>query len=126
MRDSIREKFLRYTKINTASNGEKADFQTPSTEGQWDLLRLLKSEMEELGIDDIYFDDKGYLIGRIPPSDNKKINQGYVGFMAHVDTSEDVLSDVINPVCHERYDGSPLRLKEGITLFPEEEPDLLK
>ena len=124
MRQAIKERFLRYAEIVTMSCSNDADIKTPSTSGQQDLLNLLRREMEGMGIIDIYSDEKGYLIGRIPPSDTGNVNRDYIGFMAHVDTSEDVVSEIIKPVCHENYNGSAIKLESGIMISPEEETEL--
>ena len=48
-RMDILERFLRYVRIHTTSDRLMAEKSTPSTEGQWDLLRLLEKELKEIG-----------------------------------------------------------------------------
>ncbi len=120
--EEVQERFLRYVRINTTGNEEIAVKKTPSTEGQWMLLRLLEKELKEIGVDDVYLDDFGYLIARIPGNlpDGKAV-PGF-GFMAHVDTSQDAPGADVRPCVHTRYDGGVIELKDGIVLNPAETP----
>ena len=45
------ERFLRYVQIDTRSDDQSPT--TPSTPGQWNLLRLLQAELQALGLTDI-------------------------------------------------------------------------
>lgn len=121
--DELLERFTRYVRIHTTSDSEKAATQRPSTPGQWDLLNLLKSELKELGVEDLSLDSKGYLIARIPS--NVKQDVPSVGFMAHVDTSSDAPGRDVNPLVHRNYNGGDIQLTEDICIKTEENPDLL-
>ena len=55
MTDTL-ERFLRYVRIDTQS--EEGHDTTPSTSKQFDLARLLVSELEALGAKDVYLDEK--------------------------------------------------------------------
>jgi tripeptide aminopeptidase len=99
--------------------------ETPSTECQWDLLNLLREELEALGIQDITLDDHGYLLARIPPTQDAE-EAPTIGFMAHVDTSSDAPGKGVEPVLHENYDGEPIVLEGGTIIDPKEFPDLSK
>ena len=116
----VQVRFLRYVKIWTTSDRVLAEEKTPSTERQFDLLNLLEKEMKEIGIKDIFFDEKGYLIGRIPA--NAKAEP--IGFMAHVDTSSDAPGNDVKPQLHTNYDGSPIKLTDALIIDPSEDTDL--
>lgn len=116
------ERFLRYVKINTTSDGHIEEI--PSTEQQWELLKLLKQELSELGIEDITLDDHGYLVARLPSNLPQGSKVPTIGLMAHVDTAADVRGDGVKPRVHEGYDGGPIQLEEGRVLSPEEYPEL--
>lgn len=116
------ERFLRYTRIDTASSSGSET--TPSTERQWDLLRLLEKELEEIGIKEKCLDKNGYLHAYIPPSPGCE-DIPVIGFLAHVDTSSDVPASGVKPVVHENYDGGTIILGETV-LDPQEFPDLLR
>lgn len=123
--EKILDRFLRYAKINTRSDEDVTD-RTPTTENQWDLARLLRDELESLGLEDIKLDEKCFLTAKLPA--NTKTEIPVIGFLAHMDTSPDFPADGVNPQIIESYDGSDIRLKgkEGMVLSPDEFPDLLK
>lgn len=118
----VQDRFIRYARIATTSDSEKAAEKRPSTEGQWDLLNLLKEELIQLGIKDINLNEKGYLIARIPS--NVDANVPSIGFMAHVDTSSDAPGQNVQPLVHENYDGGDIQLPAGICIEAKDNPDL--
>ena len=69
--DLLLERFLRYVKINTRSD-ENAT-RTPTTQSQVDFaLKVLKPELEELGLSNIhYLESNGYLVATLPANDDK-------------------------------------------------------
>ena len=114
-------RFLRYARIDTQS--EAGVDTSPSTEKQLDLARLLRDELEEIGLDDVALDEFGYVYGSLPGSGSAPP----IGLIAHVDTSPDVTGTGVNPIVHEGYDGGRIELpKEGVFLDPEELPLLQK
>jgi len=114
-------RFLRYARIDTQS--EAGVDTSPSTEKQLDLARLLRDELEEIGLDDVKLDEFGYVYGSLPGS----ASAPPVGLIAHVDTSPDVTGTGVDPIVHEGYDGGRIELpKEGVFLDPEELPLLQK
>lgn len=119
--ERLQERFFNYVRIETTSDRNAKE--QPSTPGQWDLLRLLESELKGLGIEDLRLDDNGYLIARIPP--NAAEGAPVIGFMAHVDTASEASGKNVSPRIHENYDGSPIVLEGGTVIDPAEFPDLL-
>lgn len=125
---TVSERFLRYVKIDTQSSEESETF--PSTENQWDLLKLLKKELEDIGLDDIELDEHGYLTATLPenlPADwpkDKKIP--VIGLIAHVDTSPDCSGKDVKPMIHKNYQGGEIKLAgdESIILNDENSPNL--
>ena len=114
-------RFLRYARIDTQS--EAGVDTSPSTEKQLDLARLLRDELEEIGLDDVELDEFGYVYGSLRGSGSAPA----IGLIAHVDTSPDVTGTGVNPIVHEGYDGGRIELpKEGVFLDPEELPLLQK
>ena len=114
------DRFLKYVKINTASDRHKDVI--PSTERQWVLIRLLESELKEIGVENVEVAENGYIIARIPASEG--IEAPVIGFMAHVDTSEDESGENVIPRIWKNYDGKALEIGGGITIDPEETPQL--
>ena len=60
----------------------------PSSDCQFDLARVLENEMKELGLSDVYLDDKCYLYGKLPATKGYE-NCPAIGFIAHMDTVSD-------------------------------------
>ncbi|MFC7365139.1 peptidase T, partial [Bhargavaea changchunensis] len=112
MKEKLIERLVRYAKIDTQSN--EASTTTPSTEGQWDLLRLLEKEMAEIGLTDITLDENGYLFGTLPANTDKELP--VIGFLAHVDTATDYTGKNVNPQRIDNYDGSDIKLNENTVM----------
>ncbi len=121
-KNKLQERFLRYVKIVTTSAPHLVSEQSPSTEEQWDLLNLLKQELQEMKVQDISLDKNGFLIARLPAKNN---DGDAIGFMAHVDTASDVIADAVNPQVHAPYDGKTITLQNNVVLDPEDFPLLL-
>jgi tripeptide aminopeptidase len=116
------ERFVRYCKINTRSSETTQTF--PSTKEQWDLLNLLKKELEEMGLDEISLDKNGYLFATIPSSKGAE-NAPVLGYFAHVDTYPGTSGENVNPQIIENYDGKPIHLPyNGITITEDDSPYL--
>ena len=117
------ERFLKYVSFDTQSNDESG--VTPSTDKQMVFARYLKTELEELGLEEIELDEHGYLYATLPANTDKPVPT--VGFIAHMDTSPDCSGANVNPRIVENYDGSDIVLcaEEGIILSPAQFPELL-
>jgi len=101
------ERFLEYVKIDTQS--DEASETYPSTPGQLDLLRRLRDECLELGLQDVEMDENGYVFATVPATTAKK-NVPVIGFIAHVDTSPEMSGKDVKAVIHRNYDGGDLEL----------------
>lgn len=114
----ILERFLKYIKVPTTSDSQSN--QVPSTETQKKLATILVEELKELEVDELYYDEKhcyiyALLKGTTPCSK--------IGFISHLDTSEEVTTENINPQIIQNYDGEDILLKEN-TLGSSKFPDL--
>ena len=119
--EDVKERFVRYARIDTQS---KPGVETvPSTEKQLDLSRLLKSELEGLGADDVEIDDHGIVFATIPSTVSHATP--VVGVLAHVDTSSDASGTGVDPQVI-RYEGGPVPLPgdPNVILDPDESPEL--
>jgi tripeptide aminopeptidase len=107
-------RFITYIKIYSTSDAESET--TPSTERQWDIANYLYKELQDLGLEDVSIDEKGYVFGFIPSNKEEKVPQ--VGFIAHYDSSPDFNGENVNPQIWENYDGEDLLLNKetGFTL----------
>ena len=117
------ERFLKYVSFDTQSSDESG--VTPSTDKQMVFAQYLKTELEDLGLEEIELDEHGYLYATLPANTDKPVPT--VGFIAHMDTSPDCSGANVNPRIVENYDGSDIVLcaEEGIILSPAQFPELL-
>ena len=90
--EAILDRFLRYVAVDTQSDPD-SDSQ-PSTAKQLDLLRLLRDELQALGIS-AELNEYGYVMASIPSNCGKDVPP--IGFIAHVDTSPDAPGKDIHP-----------------------------
>ncbi len=120
--EKILDRFLRYVAVDTQSN-EESESQ-PSTEKQWNLLRMLCAELNAMGVE-ATLDEFGYVMGSIPSNVEKEVPA--IGFIAHVDTAPDASGADVKPQIIEKYDGGeiPLHGVPGLALKPSEFPELL-
>ena len=114
-------RFLKYVRFWTTSDRHSTD--TPSSAGQWDLAKALVGELEGLGVEDVTLTENCYVIARLMASPGK---EGFctVGFLAHLDTSEEVSGKDVKPLLVENYDGNLIDLGDGLCLDPAEDPEL--
>ncbi|MEI6233738.1 MAG: peptidase T [Planctomycetota bacterium] len=101
-------RFLSYVQIDTQSDQHSA--ATPSTPGQWDLIRNLEQELKALGLADVRVTEFGYVLATVPAT-TKKANVPVVAFFAHVDTA-DSCSGLAKPIVHRKYNGQPIVLPD--------------
>lgn len=121
-KDELLERFLRYVKIDTRSDDTSTTF--PSTEKQWDLLRLLHKELTEMGLQDVSIDEYGYVMATLPANISEKVP--VIGFLSHVDTSPEMPGDNVNPQIIENYQGGDIVLNKDLNLIlsPNDFPEL--
>lgn len=116
------ERFLRYAQIGTPSSDESG--QTPSTPCQWELARLLASELTALGLADVGLDEHCIVMGRIPASVGCE-HAPALGFLAHMDTSPAFPGAQVHPILHPDYDGGDVVLpREGRVIRTDDFPFL--
>ena len=101
------ERFLRYVQIDTRSDPHSAT--TPSTPGQWNLLRLLADELRALGAADVTLTAHGYVLATIPATSPRRVP--VVAWCAHVDTATN-LPGAAKPIVHRAYAGQPIILPD--------------
>ncbi|MFY3791971.1 peptidase T [Ureibacillus sp. MALMAid1270] len=120
MKEQVIERLVRYAKVDTTSNPESTT--TPSTQKQFDLLNLLKEELETIGLSEISLDENGYLFATLPANTDKQVPT--LGFLAHVDTSPDFSGTNVNPQRIDNYDGGDIQLLNGLVMSPNYFPNL--
>lgn len=117
-------RFLRYVRIDTQSAEEAG--VTPSTPGQMEFVKMLRDELEAMGLEEISLDEYGYLFATLPANTSRTVPT--IGFIAHVDTSPDVSGKDVNPRIVENYNGTNIVLSadDHTVLTTEEFPELLR
>jgi tripeptide aminopeptidase len=118
--EAAAQRFLRYVTFDTQSDADSDTY--PSTAKQLELLRALRDELTELGLDDVSMDDHGYVTGTLPPTVDKDVPT--IAFFAHVDTAREVSGANVKPNRF-RYEGGEIPLgSSGSTIRPDESPEL--
>ena len=116
------ERLLRYAVINSTSHEDLEG--TPTGEGELELARLLATEMEALGMTDVFVDEHAYTYGFLPPTPGYELKKA-IGFIAHLDTVDDCGGTDTHPQVIKNYDGSPIPLgTSGRILDPQAFPHL--
>jgi tripeptide aminopeptidase len=118
----VTERFLRYVRIDTQSVEDAPSY--PSTEKQKDLCRLLVDELRALGLHGAAMCSHGHVYASV--ESNVPWPVPAIGLLAHVDTSPEVSGTNVHPIVHREYEGGPLELGPGVTLSPDDSPELLE
>ena len=105
--DDLLARFLRYVQIDTRSDAHSAT--TPTTPGQWDLLRLLNAELTALGATEVTLTAHGYVLATIPATVTQPVP--VMAWCAHVDTAPN-LPGAATPLVHRAYAGQPIVLPD--------------
>ena len=102
------DRFLKYVTFDTQS--DESTGVTPSTAKQMEFAKYLKSELQELGLEEISLDENGYLFATLPANVDRPVP--VIGFIAHMDTSPDISGANVKPRIAENYDGADIVLCE--------------
>ncbi|MFN6832506.1 peptidase T [Enterococcus hirae] len=123
MYENLLPRFLRYVKTETRS--DESSQTTPSTQTQVAFAQVLKKELEDLGLINVFYNEEnGFVIGTLPSNIEKKVRS--IGFIAHMDTA-DFNAVNVNPQIIENYDGEStivLDSEEHYTLNTKDFPNL--
>lgn len=134
--EHMTERFVRYAGIYTQSKEGVPD--TPSTPCQFDLARLLRQELQEMGASEVYLDEeKCYVYATIPASIPKAPQEllaargdavskrrenlaPIIGLAAHMDTSDAVDASshpFIHPQVTRDEEGNAIITSDGTTVL---------
>jgi tripeptide aminopeptidase len=119
----LEERFIRYARIDTQSDEKSST--SPSTEKQYDLLRLLVNELTSSGAQDVKLTEYGTVLATIPATINHR-GAPTLALLAHVDTAPQFTGSGVKPIVHRNYSGGEIRLPDGpgVVLSPAEFPYL--
>ncbi|MCD4707302.1 MAG: peptidase T [Candidatus Sabulitectum sp.] len=116
----VADRFIRYAAVSTASDPDSST--SPSSSRQFDLLRILETELAELGMADVFLSGQGVLYARVPGGNSGDV----IGLIAHVDTSPESPGEGVKPQLHRNWDGSSILLKDGVEIDSAECSDMLR
>jgi len=118
-KETVLDRLLRYVKVDTQA--DPASTTVPSTMKQFDLARLVEQECKDLGLSDVYLDDKCYLYAKLPSNiADKEIPA--IGFVAHFDTSPDMSGKDVKPQIIENYQGGDIVLPGDPSAIIKDDP----
>lgn len=115
------DKFINYVKFDTQSEYNSTTF--PSTLKQKDLGAYLVKELQDMGLENAYMDEFGYVYAIL------KSNVGSdksIGLIAHMDTATEVSGKNVNPQIIKNYDGNTITLLNGLQINPKTYSSLKK
>ena len=120
-RDRLLERFLRYVKVNTTANAETDEY--PSSQGQWELGKIVLAELQELGAEDAHVDEYGLVWGMIPGNVD---GAPTIAWNSHLDTSPETTGENVKPQVIESYQGGDILLSgdETKAITVAESPEL--
>ena len=122
--ETLLERFISYAKIDTESNSQKADQGLqPSSEGQWNLAKILNEELKALGLENVETSEHCYTYGFLKASPSFENIQPFC-LLAHIDTVEEVTGKNVEPLVHKNYSGEKIKLPFGNTLDPSNDKEL--
>jgi tripeptide aminopeptidase len=104
------ERFMRYVQVDTQSDPKS--FNSPSTEKQKNLSKILLSELHAMGVTDAELDEFGYIYATIPANTGKQVP--VICFCSHVDTAPDCSGNNVKPILHENYNGEDITLPDDL------------
>ena len=114
--NKVTERFLRYVAVDTESKEDGG--QVPSSEGQWELARMLEKELKELGASNVRMTEHCHVYATIPATTDREVPA--LGFVSHMDTSPEISGANIKARIVKNYDGGDIVLNEekNIVLSP--------
>ena len=115
---TVSERFLKYISFGTNSDDNSGD--CPSTASQLVLGKYLVDELKQIGLTEVELDKDGYVYGVLPASKGRE-NDAKIGFVAHMDTSNDVKGDDIKPQIV-AYKGGDIKLNDKISITVKDFP----
>ena len=101
------ERFVNYAKVHTTSS--ETSGKHPSFDGEFALARILKEELEKIGMQGVRTDEHAYVYAMLPATKGHE-EAPAMGFIAHMDTSPDASGKNVNPTFHWDYDGGDVVL----------------
>lgn len=109
-RESIIDRFIRYTKVDTKADPESKG--SPSTPGQLELAKMVADDLRSAGVKDVELTDGGFIYatipGNVPDSHRAKGKVPVIGFLAHVDTANEASGKDVKARLIKNYQGGEI------------------
>ncbi|PRY25124.1 tripeptide aminopeptidase [Aliiruegeria haliotis] len=111
----LEDRLVRYAAIDSQSDEQSTT--SPSTEIQFDMLRLLEEELTGIGAENVEITDYGVVLATIPGNAPGPT----IGFLAHVDTAPQFNATGVKPRVIRGYSGGEITFPEdpSLVLSPE-------
>ena len=103
--NKLLDRFCRYVKVETTAVEDTDKY--PSSEGQFELGRLLEGELKALKLEDVGVDKYGIVMGTIPGRVKKAPT---IAWLAHMDTSPEASGKNVKPQIIKNYNGKDIVL----------------
>jgi len=120
MQEAVLQRFLSYVVHDTQSDDDSE--ATPSTAKQIDFAKILVEECKKIGLSDVELSPYGIVTATLPANTDEDTK--VIGLIAHMDTAPDASGEGVVPLLHENYNGGDIVLPHGITISPNEFPEL--
>lgn len=121
----VLETFTKYAQIESGSDFKSQT--TPSTKTQVEFAKVLKADLEKLGLKDIKLAPTCHLTAKLPANVDGK--HPVIGFLAHMDTYPDgTIGRKVQVKLHPNYQGGEIVVNKdlGVIIKPELSPALKK
>lgn len=112
------DRFISYVSIPTNSNSDSKNI--PSTSKQFVFALELYNELKNMGVDAVFDKQYGYVYAKL--EGDKDIPS--IGFISHMDTSEDAKDENINPLIFNNYTGDNITYDGKTILSVNDNPEL--
>lgn len=116
----LETRLVRYAAIDSQSDEDSP--ASPSTEVQFGMLRLLETELRDMGAQEVQLTDYGVVLATIPGTAPGPT----ISFLAHVDTAPQFNATGVKPRVIRGYNGGAISYPDdpALTLTPEDNPYL--
>ena len=127
--EQVKERMIRYAKVDTQSAEDSG--VRPTTPGQFDLARMLAAELSEIGVPEVFFDEKACVVYAKLPANKKSGGAAAesaggaaadaapaLGLIAHMDTSPEVSGKDVKPWVLENFGGGDIVLNASAPAPP--------
>lgn len=116
----LEDRLVRYAAIDSQS--DETTGITPSTACQWDMLKLLVKELNDIGASEVELTEYGVVLATIPGTAPGPT----IGFLAHVDTAPQFNATNVKPRVIKGYNGGDITYPDDpdLVLSPKDHPYL--